>query len=216
MRKRFVSGLVLLLPVTITLWFIKLFLSFLTTPFQKSTACIFKKIGLFSEGFWVFSLEETIQFLSFFFIILFLLFLFFLVGYLALKCISSPLFKYIDQFLLSLPLVNSIYRNCKEVTRVLFAPTPDLQFQVAYIPFPDPSKKALSLIIHKVLFKKDPTKPKPYVLALLPASPNPTVGFLVFLPEEEVVYAPNIMPDEALRLILSCGSMSKKTEEKPS
>ena len=46
----------------------------------------------------------------------------------------------------------------------------------------------------------------------LPTTPNPTSGFLVLVPEEDMVYL-DIKPEEAIRLIMSGGFLQQDAME---
>lgn len=214
MRKHFLTGAALLLPLAITFWILKFFLAFLTSPFQKIASSFLKRIPIFSEGFWIFSSTTIVDILSFFLILLTLIPIFVLVGFLGAKVLSSSFFHFFDELFLSTPFLGPIYKNSKEITLILFTPQPQRTFQVAYFPFPTPSSKSLGLIIHTVHLESNAPHTS-QLLAFIPTAPNPTVGFLLFFREEEVIHAPHISPKQAIHLILSCGS-SASVEKDPS
>jgi len=163
-------------------------------------------LGLFSHGFWIFSSDEIVHILSILAILSALVLLFVLTGYWGNKLLNSPFFSFFDEIFRSAPFIGSIYKNCKEITRILFAPKTEFTFHAAYVPFPSPSEKTLGLIIHKVTLGPSAAIPKTHVLSFIPTAPNLTVGLLIFFPEEEIMYAPQIPPEQALRFVLSCGS----------
>lgn len=213
MRKHFFTGLALLLPLAITFWILKFFLAFLTAPFQKIAASFLKRLPIFSEGFWFFPNTTLVDALSFFLILFSLIPLFLLVGFLGSRFLSSSFFRFCDELFLSTPFLGPIYRNSKEITRLLFTSQPQRTFQVAYVPFPTPSSKSLGLIVHKACLESAQPH-ESHIVAFIPTSPNPTVGCILLFREEEITYAPHISPKQALHCILSCGSSANIKDEK--
>ena len=200
MRKLFLTGLILILPLAITLWFVKAFVSFFTLPFEQITTAIFHIFGVNSSGFWIFSGEEILHFCSRIAIVLSLTLCFFLLGY-----IGNRFENFLNKFLLSTPIVKTIYRNCKKFINALFSSPKLPAFQVAYVPFPTVNDRVLAIVMRKVSIKQTP-----YILALIPTSPNPTVGLHLFFPEEIITYEPLLTTKQALSLALSCGSLPQK------
>ena len=128
-----------------------------------------------------------------------------LLGFLAANLAGRTLIKFGEAMLARMPVVRSIYKSAKQIFETVFSSSDTTFRRVGMIEFPGEGKWS-------IVFICAPPGPslaghlssKEYISVFLPCTPNPTTGFYFFLPAREVVELP-ISPDDAVKLIVSCG-----------
>lgn len=131
MKKYFTTGLIILLPIVITLWIVSFFINLLTKPFLGFTEN-------FIDQFFPTYMEwhpGLLVFLSKLFILCLLVAFIFLIGFLGKVLAANYLFQWGDGLLHRLPVVNRIYKACQDVVQSLFSPSSKAFSQVVFCSF---------------------------------------------------------------------------------
>jgi len=205
MKQRFLTGLVILLPLAITIWILALFIRLATQPFKAGTEALLENFGLFQDGWWVFSEQQMLHGTTTLLILLGIFFGLFLLGLLSRWFFVNFAWKGVERLLLKVPFVSGIYKSCRDFIGVIFS-TRDPSFsRVVWFPFPTKEQKALAVITNEMLLTTDGSLPQEFVSVYLPGTPNPTVGFLLLCPKKDIVPT-NIPVDSAMKWVISCGS----------
>jgi uncharacterized membrane protein len=204
MKRHFITGLIILLPLALTVLVISFIFNLLTTPFLGISESIFSYFNLFTHGFWIFSAEQIRAFVAKLTIVL-VLFLFTIgLGAVARWFLFRSLLRFWDFILHRIPLVNTIYKTCQDVISTLFSSKADSFKDVVLVPFPHANSQTIGLVTRTGV----PSLHKDYtgnlVVVFIPTAPNPTSGFVVLFPEGDLTYI-NIKVEEALKYVVSCG-----------
>lgn len=199
MKKYFLTGLVTLLPVAVTIWIFVFIIRFLTHPFMGIMTDLLN--GLPHYG--IFAHERAIRTLSEILILIGLFFLTFFLGFIARRFFFDSLFKMGDRILDRIPLVNKVYKTSKEIVLSLFASKGQSFKQVVLLPFPYKGGYCLGLIASNSPDTCNEAIQTPMVSVFIPTAPNPMTGFLVMIPKEELIYL-DMKSDEAMKYIVSC------------
>ena len=108
-----------------------------------------------------------------------------LIGRLTRHYLGRKLVRLADDLLLRVPLVNKIYSTVKQVKEAFVGNTSSFQ-QAVLVQFPRAGMYSLGFITsdqrNEVQFKT----PQNVWSVFVPTTPNPTSGFLVYVPEEEL------------------------------
>jgi uncharacterized membrane protein len=128
-----------------------------------------------------------------------------LLGFLAANLAGRSLLRFGEAMLARMPVVRSIYKSAKQIFETVFSNSGSTFRKVGMIEFPGEGKWS-------IVFICTPPGPaiaghlssKEFVSVFLPCTPNPTTGFYFYLPAREVIELP-ISPDDAIKLIVSCG-----------
>src|SRR3990167_5523946 len=110
MKKYFLTGLVTLLPLAVTLWLIISIVHFLTKPFMGFMTNLVKQLphyGILTSSQGIRILSEVFILIGLFLFILFL-------GCIARWFFFHSLIKLGDRILERIPLVNKVYKTSKE------------------------------------------------------------------------------------------------------
>ena len=128
-----------------------------------------------------------------------------LLGFLAANLAGRSLIRLGEASLAHMPVVRSIYKSVKQVFETVFSQSGTSFRKVGLIEFPGKGSWSLVFIctppgaaVARYLPEDD------YLSVFLPCTPNPTTGFYFFLPAREVIEV-DISPDDAVKLIISCG-----------
>jgi len=130
-----------------------------------------------------------------------------LVGSLARYYFWKKLIELVDLALLRVPLLNKIYGTVKQVNEA-FSPTSKSSFrQVVLVEFPRPGQYSIGFITGED-HKEVQQKTKEHVFSVfVPTTPNPTSGFLVLVPENEITKLDMSVAD-GIKFIISLGAIA--------
>ena len=103
-----------------------------------------------------------------------------------------------------LPLVRNLYGAIKQLLETLFSPSPRLFSRVVLLEYPRHGVYAIGFVT-SIGSGEVQEKTKSRVLNIfLPTTPNPTSGFLLFVPEAEVIPL-TMSVEEGLKMVISGG-----------
>src|SRR5579864_3768269 len=100
MKKYFLTGLVTLLPLAVTIWIVRFFVNLLTRPFIGIMTLLTDRLPIASE--------QLIRTLSQIFILLSLFFFIWFLGFVARRFFFNQIIRLGDRILIRIPLVNKI------------------------------------------------------------------------------------------------------------
>lgn len=110
------------------------------------------------------------------------------------------------EYILShIPFVRTIYKAVKQVLETLFSTGNDSFRRVFLVQYPRPGMWAICFQTGNSKLPTDASKElKEMYTIFVPTTPNPTSGFLMMVPREDVIEL-DISVDEAVKLIISLG-----------
>lgn len=206
MKKYFITGLVLLLPLALTAAIILFIINIFTDPFVGVVSGFFDRYGLLQRGFLFLSPEDLQLYVSKL-LILFLLFFFTVfLGWLTRWMIVHYFIRVGDYIFHRIPFVRTIYKTSQDVIKTIFGSTANSFKQVVLVPFPNKDTIAVGLITKDDVpaITKEGNK---LVAVFVPTTPNPTSGFLMMYEKEDLIFL-DISIEEAFKYIISCGVIS--------
>jgi uncharacterized membrane protein len=199
MKKQFLTGLVILLPVAITVWFATFLVRFLTTPFMGFVKPLLEQVAFPAA----IRKEEFIRILSELLILVCLAIVILLLGFCARKFFFKPLIRLGDALLDKIPIVRKIYRVSKDIIQSLLKENGRSFQQVVLIPYPYKGSFCLGLLTSENTTTCDKDTGKEMLSVFLPSAPNPTTGYLILAAKEDLIYL-SMKPDEAIKYVISC------------
>lgn len=198
-RQRLLTGLVTLLPLLVTLYFLGL---------------VYAYSGGYIQGFLqLLSLEvprpyqPVLPFVG----LLLAVALVYLVGTLAENYLGRRLIGSLERSLLLFPIVRDIYKAVQQIAHTLFGHQEVRFSRAAAIEYPRKGLYTLCFVVQPVGGRLPPL-PEGYTAVLVPTSPVPASGMVVLVPSEEVIPL-EISVEEALKYVVSAGFL---LPEKPS
>ncbi|MBI3237039.1 MAG: DUF502 domain-containing protein [Chlamydiales bacterium] len=204
MKKHFVTGLVILLPLAVTIAVLIFLINFLTEPFIGIVSSILEDFHIINRGFFFLTPEQLIRYGSKL-IILILLFLFTVgLGIITRWFVLHALLRLGDKILHKIPIVNTVYKTTQEIIKTLFVSDKNTFKQVVMVPFPRADVYVIGLVVREAPRICCEAAQNPLISVLVPTTPNPTTGFLMMFRKEELIYI-DIKPEDAIKYIVSCG-----------
>ena len=207
LRRYFIAGLVVAMPVVATLWLITFLFSKLPLPPEE----VISRILSGSMPIWVSTLiYRTFVLLSFFVVIT-------LLGAFTTRTLGAKITSFFQKLLERIPLFNRIYKVLHQITSALFGPGKNVFNKVAIIEYPRKGIYTLVFItneteerfgnnINSFFANSESEKKEKFLNVFLPTTPNPTSGFFLILPADSVKIL-DITVEEALKLIISGGAV---------
>lgn len=127
-----------------------------------------------------------------------------LTGMLAKNYMGRRVVDFGEHLLSKIPLVRPIYSAMKQITQAMFGETQAAFKRVVLVEFPRQGIYALGFVTGTALEEIDERTATNLVSIFLPTTPNPTSGFYLMAPEKETV-ALSISVEDAFKLLISAG-----------
>jgi len=204
MKKHFITGLVILLPLTVTLLVLGFVIRFLTQPFVGIVSNFFAQLNIVNRGFLFLSPDQLLKYGSQFLILIILFLLTVFLGMITRWFFINALFRLGDKILHKIPIVNTVYKTTQEIIKTLFVSDKNSFKQVVMAPFPHPGVYMLGLVSREAPGQCSKAVNEELISVLIPTTPNPTTGFLLMFKKQDLVYL-DLKPEEAIKCIVSCG-----------
>jgi uncharacterized membrane protein len=206
MKKNFMTGFVMILPLAITLVLLNFILNFVTKPFVGPVAHFLNHFHILDEPFYIFSGEEIVQFSSRFIALIALIIITLFLGFIGNLFFYQTIVRVTDAVFTKIPLINKVYKASQDVIVTLCHKDKPAFSQVVMVPFPHSGVKSLGLITKDHNSKEDDAKGSSLVSVFVPATPNPTFGFMLVYKQEQLIPL-NITVQQALTYIVSAGAI---------
>ncbi len=182
MKKYFITGLIILLPLAVTITVIGFIINFLTGPFVGMVSSLLTHFNIINRGFLFLSPEQVIRYGSQF-LILFSLFIITVgLGILTRWFFINGLLRLSDKILHKIPIVNTVYKTTQDIIKTLFVSDKNSFKNVVMVPFPRPDVYALGLIARESTTVCSDAAGEALTSVLIPTTPNPTTGFFINVP----------------------------------
>lgn len=209
MKKYFLTGLVILLPLALTIALIAFLLDFFTTPI---ISLVNQFIPLLQGKLPFHIPEEVIVFLSRIFTLFLICIAICLLGIFGRWFFIHQLLKLIHKIMEKIPVVRSIYKLSRDVFSALFSTDGKKLFQEpVMVPFPDPPNYCLGFRSGKAPLECEQKLGRSLISVFAPTAPHPISGFLFILPEENAKSL-DMTNEDALKFLISCGVILPASE----
>ena len=190
MRKYFITGLLVLVPLAITLWVLNLIVGTL----DQSLLLMPKEWR--PESLFGFSLPGLGTILT--------LLIIFFTGLFTRNFLGTRLLMWWEMLLNRIPVVNSIYSSVKQVSDTLFSSSGNAFRKALLVQYPREGCWTIAFQAGVPGGDVPNHLQGDYVSVYVPTTPNPTSGFFLMLPRAETKEL-NMTVDEALKYIVSMG-----------
>ena len=190
MRKYFITGLLILVPLAITAWVLNLVIStmdqsllFVPERWQPRTLIGFDIPGLGT---------------------LLTVLIVFLTGLLTNNLVGNYVVRMWEKLLTRIPVVSSLYSSVKQVSDTLFSSSGNAFRKAVLIPYPHQHSWTIAFLTGTPGGDVKNHLVGDYVSVYVPTTPNPTSGFFLMMKKESVVEL-DMSVDAALKYIVSMG-----------
>ncbi len=191
LRNYFIAGIVVLVPIGITLYLTRFFIS-------VSSKLIPNELN--PNSYLPFAIPGLEILLAIIFITI--------IGSLSLSFIGKKILKIFNDILKRIPILRTIYSAIGQMTETL-APKKGSKKSVVLVEYPRKGSWAVGFATREndgEISKKTNTN---LINVFVPTTPNPTSGFLLMFPKDEVIYL-DMTFEEASKFIVSAGTSDPK------
>lgn len=191
LRNNFITGFFIVFPIAITLWAIWFFTSKIVLLSLKLLPA---DTSLFAKAFW----SIFIIILSFFAVIM--------IGVTARNVFGKKLLELTERLIRRIPIVKWIYETTKKMSQIFSVQKLKVLQKVVLLEYPRPGIYCVGFITSTIKRGIASKSDEPHVSVFMPTAPNPTSGFLMILPEKDVMPL-DISAEDAMGFIISVGAI---------
>ncbi len=199
MRKYFVTGLLILVPLAITIWVLNLIIS----TMDQSLLLLPERWR--PEALVGFNIPGLGTILTLLFI--------FLTGLATRNFIGKRIVWAWEGLLTRIPVVRSIYSSVKQVSDTLFSSSGNAFRKALLVQYPRQGSWTIAFLTGVPGGDVRNHLQGDYVSIYIPTTPNPTSGFFLMVPRADTIEL-DMNVDEALKYIVSMGVVSPEHFEK--
>jgi len=187
LRNYFIAGVVVLIPIGITVY--------LTLFLVKVSSKILPK-ELNPNHYLPYDIPGLEIFIS--------LILITLIGWISLSFLGKKMLNVFNNLLKKIPILRTIYSAIVQMTET-FTKNDSNNKNVVLIEYPRKGIWAVGFATKKNSTEMSTKTQKELINVFVPTTPNPTSGFLLMVPKEEVIYL-DLNFEEASKFIVSAGT----------
>jgi uncharacterized membrane protein len=191
-RNYFIAGVVVLIPIGFTLYLTKILIGISSNLIPKN---------LNPNHYLPFDIPGVEILIS--------LILITIVGGISLSFFGRRILKLIDDLFKRIPFLRTVYSAIVQMTET-FSKKDDNKKSVVLIEYPRKGVWAVGFATKENTGEMAEKTNKKLINVFVPTTPNPTSGFLLMFPIEDVIYL-NMSFEEASKFIVSAGTSNKQT-----
>ncbi len=194
LRNYFITGIVVLVPIGITLYLTKFFIS-------VSSKLI--PYDLNPNTYLPYAIPGLEIFLSIIFITI--------IGWLSLSFIGKRILKFVNDLFKRIPILRTIYSAIGQMTESLAPKKGKNKKSVVLIEYPRKGAWAVGFATKDNEGEISKKTNSQLINVFVPTTPNPTSGFLLMFPKDEVIYL-DMSFEEASKFIVSAGTSDTRSK----
>ena len=134
-----------------------------------------------------------------------------LTGMFATNIVGQWWLRQGDRLLSKIPIVKSIYSSVKQVSDTLFSSSGNAFREAVLVQYPRHGCWTIAFVTGKPGGEVATQLPGDYVSVYVPTTPNPTSGFFLMMPRADLIQL-KMSVDAALKYVISMGVVSPGTE----
>ena len=192
LRNYFITGVVVLIPIGFTLYLSKILIGL-------SSKILPENIN--PNNYLPYAIPGIEILISLIFITV--------VGGLSLSFLGKRILKIIDDLFKRIPLLRTIYSAISQMTET-FSKRDDDKKSVVLVEYPRKGVWAVGFATRENTTEMATKTNQKLINVFVPTTPNPTSGFLLMFPKDDVIYL-NMTFEEASKFIVSAGTSSGTT-----
>ena len=133
-------------------------------------------------------------------------FILMLIGMFARIVFIRKIFALGEKILVKIPLFNKIYISVKQLSEAIIPSDKNLFNRVVLVQFPQKGSYSLGFVTSKAKGEIQKKTREEVVNVFVPTTPNPTSGFLMFIPENDLIGL-EMSVEDGLKLVISGGAV---------
>jgi len=190
MKKYFITGLLIWIPIVVTIWVLKFIFDFLDQSLLLVPTALQTEswLGVHIPGLGAILTVAVV----------------FGTGFLATNFVGAQLLHWGHQLLNRIPVVNSIYSSVKQISDTLFSSSGQAFRKALLVQWPHEGAWTIAFLTGAPSGDVAKHVPPDCLSVYVPTTPNPTGGYFVIVKRADVVEL-DMTVDQALKYIISMG-----------
>lgn len=127
-----------------------------------------------------------------------------ILGFFAANYLGKTLIRIGEKILNRMPIVRSVYNTLKQIFETVISEEKGSFQEVVLVEYPRKGIWAIAFISGENTGEIQSKLPDDVVNIFLPTTPNPTSGFLLFVPRKDIILL-DMSPDEGAKYVISAG-----------
>ncbi len=201
LRNYFLTGIVVSAPVGITFWLIWLFIAFVdrsVVPLIPESYNPSDVLGVSVPGIGVIVVLIVVTF----------------IGFMVTNFFGRYMVRFGERMVARVPVVRTIYGVIKQIFDAVLAQSEGAFRDVVLIEYPRKGIWVIGFITSNTEGEVQRVTPDDMVNVFLPTTPNPTSGFLLFVPRKDCIVL-DMTVEEGVKLVISGGIVSPPDKKAP-
>jgi len=141
------------------------------------------------------------------------IFLVILAGVMTRNVIGKKLIGFGELIIRKIPVAKWVYVTVQKFSQAVLGKKEGIFKTVALVEFPRQGLYSVVFVTSKLVEGIPTDRKNTYVSVFLPTTPNPTNGYLIIVPEKDIIPV-DLSVEEAMRFIISGGSVAPPLKEK--
>lgn len=196
LRNYFLAGVVVAAPMGITLYVTWAFVSFVDNSIKPLIPDIYNP-------------EKYVHFSFPGLGLIIMLVLLTLLGAMAANFFGQTLLDYGERLVARMPIMRGVYNATKQILETVTTPSGASFRQAALIEYPRKGLWTICFITGEVQSEVAARTVDAVVSVYIPTTPNPTSGFLLFVPRADIIPL-DMRVEDAVKLVISMGLVAPK------
>ena len=199
-RGYFITGILVVAPITITAWLTIAIINFIDTRVERLIPPQYNP-----EQYLPFSLPG----LGVLAMVIGLI----IIGMFATNFLGRFFVRIGEELLDRLPIIRSLYSATKQILETVFANQSEAFREVVMVEYPRKDMWVIGFLTGRSKGEVQNKTSDDTVNIFVPTTPNPTSGFLLFVPEKDVIRM-NMTVEEGIKLVVSAGIVTPEKMQK--
>ncbi len=192
LRTYFLTGIVVTAPIAITIYLTYVFVSFVDANITPLIPARYNP-----ETYLPFSVPGLGVIIATFALIM--------IGFLTANYLGRALLTFGERIVGRMPVVRTIYHALKQIMETVLAQSSTSFREVVLVEYPRKGIWALAFVTSTAEGEVDGLMDDDAMISIfLPTTPNPTSGFLLFVPKKDLKYL-DMTVEEGVKLVISAG-----------
>ena len=203
LRSNFLTGLIIIAPITLTAWLMWSVVGWIDSRFWSIVPDTYQP-HRYVQTLYNIQLNDQIDIRGVG-LVVFLAFTIF-VGWLGKGFVGRSLLRYGESLVERMPVVRTVYGSVKQIAETVFNQKNSSFDKACLIEYPRKGIWAIGFIATSARGEIEKYSPKDdhLVSVFVPTTPNPTSGFMLFLPSKDINELA-MSVEEAAKLVISAG-----------
>jgi len=201
LRTYFLTGIVVTAPIAITIYLTYVFVTFVDTNVTPLIPVRYNP-----ETYLPFGIPGLGVFVAAVILIL--------IGFLTANYLGRAFLVFGERIVGRMPVVRSIYNALKQIMETVLAQSSSSFREVVMLEYPRKGIWAVAFVTSTAKGQVGDAQDDDMISIFMPTTPNPTSGFLLFVPRRDLTYL-DMSVEDGVKLVISAGMIWPEDQEKP-